>query len=475
MQAINKHYIDGQWVSSLEPASVHQIVNPATEQTVGQLQFGGKSDVDRAVAAASKALPVFAAMPLADRVAMLKSIVAEYEKRMDDLAHAVSTEMGAPQRLAQSAHVPIGLGHFQTAVALADEIEWTTRKGGVLISREPAGVCALITPWNWPLNQIACKLAPAFLAGCTVVLKPSEYAALSAQIIAEIMDAAGLPAGVFNLIWASGPDVGPHLSSHPQVDLVSLTGSTAAGASVARCAADGIKRVSLELGGKSPNILLDDAPFEKAVKKGVLHMMNNSGQSCNAPSRMLVPRARLEEVESLAVAALEDLVVGNPENADTTTGPVANGRQFERVQKLIAAGIADGAKLLTGGEGRAAGCEQGYFVRPTIFSADSNDCTIAREEIFGPVLTIIPYADEDEAVRIANDTVYGLSGYVYGGSLDRARAVGRRIRAGQVHLNGAGADLQAPFGGFKQSGIGREWGMAGIEEFPENQAMLGLE
>ncbi len=475
MQAINQHYIDGQWVSSLEPASVHDIVNPATEQTVGQLQFGGKADVDRAVAAASKAFPVFAATPLAERVAMLKSIVTEYEKRMDDLTRAVSTEMGAPQRLAQSAHVPIGLGHFQTAVALADEIEWTTRKGGVLISREPAGVCALITPWNWPLNQIACKLAPAFLAGCTVVLKPSEYAALSAQIVAEIMDAAGVPAGVFNLIWASGPDMGPHLSSHPQVDLVSLTGSTAAGASVARCAADGIKRVSLELGGKSPNILLDDAPFEKAVKKGVLHMMNNSGQSCNAPSRMLVPRSRLAEVESFAVATLDDLVVGNPENPDTTTGPVANGRQFERVQKLIAAGIADGAKLLAGGEGRAAGCEQGYFVRPTIFSVDSNDCTIAREEIFGPVLTIIPYDDEDEAVRIANDTVYGLSGYVYGGSVERARAVGRRIRAGQVHLNGAGADLQAPFGGFKQSGIGREWGMAGIEEFTEYQAMLGLE
>lgn len=475
MQTINQHYIDGQWVSSLEPASVHDIVNPATEQTVGQLQFGGKADVDRAVAAASKAFPGFAATPLVDRVVMLKSIVTEYDKRMDDLARAVSTEMGAPQRLAQSAHVPIGLGHFQTAVALADEIEWTTRKGGVLISREPAGVCALITPWNWPLNQIACKLAPAFLAGCTVVLKPSEYAALSAQIIAEIMDAAGVPAGVFNLIWASGPEVGPHLSSHPQVDLVSLTGSTAAGASVARCAADGIKRVSLELGGKSPNILLDDAPFEKAVKKGVLHMMNNSGQSCNAPSRMLVPRSRLAEVEALAVAALDDLVVGDPQEAETTTGPVANGRQFERVQKLIAAGIADGAKLLVGGEGRAAGCERGYFVRPTIFSADTNDCTIAREEIFGPVLTIIPYDDEDEAVRIANDTVYGLSGYVYSGSVERARAVGRRIRAGQVHLNGAGADLQAPFGGFKQSGIGREWGMAGIEEFTEYQAVLGLE
>ncbi len=475
VKKISQHYIDGQWVESLQPGARHDIVNPATEAVIGQLQFGGKADVDSAVSAASKAFSSFSRTSLQERVDLLGAVVSEYEKRMDDLALAVSSEMGAPQRLANSAHVPLGLGHFKTAIALADQIEWQTRKGSTLISREPAGVCALITPWNWPLNQIACKLAPAFLSGCTVVLKPSEYAALSAQIIAEIMDAAGVPAGVFNLIWASGPEVGPHMSSHPLVDLVSLTGSTAAGASVARCAADGIKRVSLELGGKSPNILLEDAPFEKAVKKGVLHLMNNSGQSCNAPSRMLVPASRLAEVEALAVAALDDLTVGDPQDASTTTGPVANGRQFERVQKLIGAGIADGAKLLVGGEGRPDGCDTGYFVKPTIFSVDSNDSRIAREEIFGPVLTLIPYSDEAEAIKIANDTVYGLSGYVYAGSVERAQAVGRQLRAGQVHLNGAGADIQAPFGGFKQSGIGREWGLAGVEEFTEYQAMMGLE
>ena len=476
MQSIAQHYINGAWVPSIEPSKSHQIINPANDIAIGELQFGDKADVDRAVAAACDAFVNYSRFPLSARVDLLKNILVEYEKRANDLALAVSTEMGAPlERLAKTAQVPLAAGHFKTAIALADEIDWETQRGSTLITREPAGVCALITPWNWPLNQIACKVAPALLSGCTLVLKPSEYAALSAQIFAEIMHAAGVPAGVFNLVWGSGPEIGPHMASHPDIDLVSLTGSTAAGVSVAHCAADSIKRVSLELGGKSPNIVLEDAPFEKAVKKGVLHLMNNSGQSCNAPSRMLVPASRLEEAEELAKEALRTLKVGDPQLAETTTGPVANERQYKRVQALISAAIADGAKLIAGGAGRVEGLERGCFVRPTILSVADNFANIARQEVFGPVLTLIPYRDEAHAIEMANDTEYGLSAYVYGATLDRARAVGCQLRAGQVHLNGAGADLQAPFGGFKQSGIGREWGFAGVEEFTEYRALLGVQ
>lgn len=475
MHSITRHYINGTWVDSQEATAKHQIANPATEAVVGELQFGGKADIDAAAAAAHQAFPSFSSSTLESRIELLKAILSAYEKRADDLAIAVSTEMGAPlERIAKGAQVPMAAGHFKTAIELANQIEWESHKGSTRVSRVAAGVCALITPWNWPLNQIACKVAPALLAGCTVVLKPSEYAALSAQIFAEIMHEADVPPGVFNLVWVNGAELGPHLASHPLVDLVSLTGSTAAGASVSRCAADSIKRVSLELGGKSANIILDDAPLEKAVRKGVLHLMNNSGQSCNAPSRMLVPASRLQEIERLAVAALDSVCVGNPADTTTTTGPVANARQFERVQALIQAGIDEGATLLAGGVGRPEGLAQGYYVRPTIFSVKDNHCRLAREEIFGPVLTIIPYRDEAEAVAMANDTVYGLSAYVYGGSVERAQKIGSQIRAGQVHLNGAPADIQAPFGGFKQSGIGREWGTAGIEEFTEYRAMLGF-
>ncbi|MAY34806.1 MAG: aldehyde dehydrogenase family protein [Spongiibacteraceae bacterium] len=476
MHTIQNHFIDGSWVPSVAVSSTHPIVNPATEELIGELHFGGTADVDKAVQAARKAFPAFASSTLQSRVDLLKAILAEYEKRFDDLAQAVSAEMGAPlERIAKTAQVPIGMGHFQTAIALADEIEWETRRGGALVSREAAGVCALITPWNWPLNQISCKVAPALLAGCTMVLKPSEYAALSGQIFGEIMEAAGVPPGVFNLVWGSGPEIGPHMASHPEVDVVSLTGSTAAGASVSRSAADTIKRVSLELGGKSPNILLDDAPLEAAVTKGVMHLMNNSGQSCNAPSRMLVPESRLAEVERLAVAALDNIKVGDPQDESTTTGPLANGRQFERVQSLIERAEAEGAKKLVGGTGRPDGLDKGFFVKPTIFSVADNKATIARQEVFGPVLTLIPYRDEAHAIEMANDTEYGLAAYVYGGSIDRAKEVGRHIRAGQVLLNGAGPDLQAPFGGFKQSGVGREWGLAGVEEFTELRAILGVE
>lgn len=475
MKVIEKHYINGTWSSSAASESTHTIIDPATEAVIGELRFGTTADVDNAVAAARKAFPEFSSSSLQSRVELLKAVVTEYERRFEDLSLAVSTEMGAPlEQLAKSAQVPIGAGHFHTAIALAEQIEWDVPRGSAIVSREAAGVCALITPWNWPLNQIACKVAPALLAGCTMVLKPSEYAALSGQIFGEIMDAAGVPPGVFNLVWGNGPDIGPHMASHPEVDLVSLTGSTAAGASVSHSAADTIKRVLLELGGKSPNVILDDAPLAEAVTHGVLHLMNNSGQSCNAPSRLLVPEAKLAEAEALAIAALSSIKVGSPRDADTTTGPLANGRQFERVQSLIERAEAEGARKLAGGTGRPEGLDKGFFVKPTIFSVEDNKVSIARQEVFGPVLTIIPYRDEAQAIELANDTEYGLAAYVYGGSIERAQRFARHIRAGQVFLNGAAPDLQAPFGGFKQSGVGREWGLAGIEDFTELRAILGV-
>ena len=353
------------------------------------------------------------------------------------------------------------------------DFPFDTARGATRIVREPIGVCALVTPWNWPANQMACKIAPALAAGCTMVLKPSELAPLSAIILAEILHEAGVPAGVFNLVNGDGAGVGAPLTTHPEVDMLSFTGSTRAGQLVMRAAAEGIKKVALELGGKSANILLPDADFPRAVTQGVTTLMLNSGQNCNAPSRTLVPADRLDEVEALAVAALGKVRIGDPLDAATTMGPLANGAQFERVQRLIEAGIAEGAKLLTGGAGRPEGIARGFFVRPTIFSRVSNTMTIAREEIFGPVLSILPYRDEDEAVAIANDTPYGLSGYVSAGDPARARAVARRLRTGNVHINGAPIDMAAPFGGYKQSGLGREWGAWGIEEFLEVKAMLG--
>lgn len=476
MDTISKHYINGSWVASLAPGETHYIINPATESVVCDLQFGGNADVDSAVNSAKRAFPSFSITSLDTRIEMLKSILAEYERRADDLAYAISTEMGAPlEYVAKNAQVPMGASHFKTAISLAKEFEWEMRRGSTVITREPAGVCALITPWNWPINQIACKVAPALLAGCTMVLKPSEYAALSAKIFAEILDSAGVPAGVFNLVWGDGQLIGPHMASHPLVDLVSMTGSTTAGASVARSAADSIKRVLLELGGKSANILLEGAPFDKAVRKGVQQLMTNSGQSCNAPSRMLVPASRLEEVEKLAVEALDSMSVGYPEMPSTKVGPVANDRQYERVQQMIEVGVQEGAKLLAGGLGRPEGLDTGYFVKPTIFSVANCQARVAREEIFGPVLVIIPYRDEAHAVEIANDSEYGLSAYVFGGSIAQARVVGSQLRVGQVHLNGAAVDMRAPFGGFKKSGIGREWGFAGLEDFTEYRALLGAE
>ncbi len=469
----HQFYIDGQWV---EPAGAarRDVIDPASEALVASIAMGSAADVERAVAAARAAFPAFAATRREARLDLLARVGAAYKKRFDDIAQAISAEMGAPfKMLASGAQAASGLGHFRAAAAALQDFPFDTARGATRIVREPIGVCALVTPWNWPANQMACKIAPALAAGCTMVLKPSELAPLSAVVLAEILDEAGVPAGVFNLVNGDGEGVGAALAAHPDVDMISFTGSTRAGRLVMKAAADTVKKVALELGGKSANILLGDADFPKAVKHAVLTLMLNSGQNCNAPSRLLVPAERLDEVEALAAAALAKVVVGDPRADATTMGPLANAAQFRRVQQFIEAGIAEGARLVAGGPGRPDGIERGFFARPTIFSRVSGGMTIAREEIFGPVLSILPYRDEEDAIRIANDTPYGLSCYVSSGDLERARRVARRLRCGNVHLNGAPVDTTAPFGGYKQSGLGREWGAWGLEEFLETKAILG--
>jgi acyl-CoA reductase-like NAD-dependent aldehyde dehydrogenase len=467
-----KFYIDGEWVAPAQERTL-DVINPATEGVAGRISLGASADVDRAVAAARKAFDSFSTTTREARAALLARIAEVYERRMDDMAAAISEEMGAPlARLAKTAQAPSGLGHFKVAASLLRKFEFEKEQGSTTIVREPVGVCALITPWNWPANQIACKVAPALAAGCTMVLKPSEIAPFSAHILAEILHEAGVPKGVFNLVDGDGPTVGAALAAHPDVDMVSFTGSTRAGILVDKAAADTVKKVALELGGKSPNIILEGADLPKAVTHGVMSMMNNTGQSCNAPSRMLVPRKLLSQVEELATTAAGKVRVGDPQDAATTMGPQASEQQWRRVQSLIEKGIAEGAKLVVGGAGRPDGISKGFYSRPTVFSNVRNDMTIAREEIFGPVLTIIPYDTEAEAIRVANDTPYGLSSYVYGPTPEAARKVGARIRAGHVHINGAGLDVFAPFGGYKQSGLGREWGAFGIEEFLEIKAVF---
>ncbi|MES2019356.1 MAG: aldehyde dehydrogenase family protein [Pseudomonadota bacterium] len=474
MRHHHQFYIDGRWVAPANGGEQIDVINPATERSAGTILMGSAADVELAVAAAHRAFASYSRTSLQERLELLASITSIYERRIGDMADAISTEMGAPlHTLAKGVQAPIGLWHFQYTMAMAKDFAFEKVQGTTLLRREPVGVCALITPWNWPMNQIACKVAPALVTGCTMVLKPSELAPFSAQVFAEILHEAGVPAGVFNMIHGDGARLGPQLASHPLIDMVSLTGSTRAGASVSKNAADTVKVVSLELGGKSANIILADADLEAAVTQGVLNMMSNTGQSCNAPSRMLVPAARLIEAEQIAIAACNSIVVGDPLDPATTIGPIANARQYQRVQALIEQGTLDGATLIAGGCGRPPGIERGYYARPTIFSQANNQMTIARTEIFGPVLTMIGYDTEQEAIAIANDTCYGLSGYVWGGTLDGARAVARQLRAGMVHLNGAGLDLTAPFGGYKQSGNGREWGAAGIEEFLETKAIMG--
>ena len=464
-------YINGEWVDPVNGERL-DVVNPATEQVIGEVALGGVEDVDRAVAAAVAAFETYSQTTREERVDLLTKIVDVYKNRIPDVAKAISEEMGAPMGLAMAAQAPAGLGHFLSTLSVLKRFEFEEDFGSSRVIREPAGVCGLITPWNWPINQIACKVAPALAAGCTMVLKPSEVAPFNAILFAEILDEAGVPAGVFNLVNGDGPTVGAAISSHPDVDMVSFTGSTRAGIEVARNAAPTVKRVAQELGGKSANIILDDTDFSAAISRDVFGVCTNSGQSCNAPTRMLVPNARMDEAAAIAKAAAAQVKVGDPNDSGTTIGPVVSAVQFEKIQALIEKGIDEGATLECGGVGRPDGLNAGYYVKPTVFSHVTNDMTIAREEIFGPVLSLIGYEDDDDAVRIANDTSYGLSGYVSGQS-DRARNVARRIRTGNVHLNGAPVDNKAPFGGYKQSGNGREWGRYGFEEFLETKAIMG--
>ncbi|PSR64819.1 MULTISPECIES: aldehyde dehydrogenase family protein [Nocardia] len=463
-------YIGGQWV---EPATAQTIdvINPATEQVCGKVAAGSAEDVDRAVAAARAAFETWSATTVADRLAVLRAVAAEYQRRRDDLAAALTEEMGAPAALAGGFQVDLGAGHLDTAIAALAEYSFEQRHGASLVVKEPIGVCGLITPWNWPLNQIAVKVFPALATGCTVILKPSEQSPFTGQIFAEILDAAGVPAGVFNLVQGDGPGVGVPLSGHPGIDMISFTGSTRAGIDIARNAAPTVKRVTQELGGKSPNIVLDDADFATNVAKGVVTMMNNSGQTCSAGSRMLVPAARMNEAIDAAREAAAGITVGDP-TGEVAMGPVVSGAQFDKIQALIRKGIEEGATLVTGGTGRPDGLEVGFFVKPTVFADVGNDMTIAREEIFGPVLTILGYDDLDHAIEIANDTEYGLAGFVAGADLEQARAVARRIRAGSVAIND-GFDFACPFGGYRKSGNGREWGAYGFEEYLETKAILG--
>jgi aldehyde dehydrogenase (NAD+) len=470
MREYLKFYIDGQWVDPVRP-NTFDVDNPTTEQVSGKISLGSAADVDLAVNAARRAFAGWSVSSREERLDLLQAVLAEYQKRAGDLADAVTEEMGAPPSLAAGPQVQLGIGHLVTAIDVLKNFSFEEPRGATLIVKEPIGVCGLITPWNWPLNQIAVKVYPALATGCTMVLKPSEVAPYSAYIFTEIMAAAGVPAGVYNLVNGDGPGVGVALASHPEVDMVSFTGSTRAGVEVARNAAPTVKRVTQELGGKSPNIVLDDAAFADSVRAGVRNMMPNSGQSCNAPSRMLVPNSRMAEAIDIARDTAEQVKVGNPEEK-TAIGPVASKAQFDKVQGLIQKGIGEGATVVAGGAGRPDSLETGYYVKPTVFGNVTNDMTIAREEIFGPVLCILGYDDIDQAVQIANDTDYGLAGYVSGADLGKAREVARKIRAGTVAINHA-FDMNAPFGGYKHSGNGREWSDAGFTEYLEVKSTLG--
>ncbi len=467
-----KFFINGIWITPDIPVAL-DVVDPSTEEAYTQVALGSKADVDKAVAAAKAAFPAFSQWSKAERLALLKRILAEYEKRYEDIARAVSQEMGAPLAFARDAQAAAGKGHLGATIEALENYEFTEARGSTMIVKEPIGVCALITPWNWPLNQIACKVGPAIAAGCTMVLKPSEIAPISGIIFAEVMEAAGTPKGVFNLVNGTGPDVGQVMAGHPDVDMVSFTGSTRAGIIVAKTAADTVKRVAQELGGKSPNIILSDAEFEKAVADGVTACFGNSGQSCDAPTRMLVPAKRHDEALDIAKAAAEKLKTGDPRADGIDLGPVVSQTQYDKIQRLIEAGIKEGATLVTGGPGRPEGLNRGYYIRPTVFGHVTNDMTIAREEIFGPVLSILSYEDEEQAVEIANDTPYGLAAYVQSGDIGNARKVAARLRAGSVFINYPDWDLFAPFGGYKQSGNGREYADWGIHDFLEIKGIVG--
>ncbi len=471
MQEHLKFYINGEWVDPVTPATL-DVINPATEEPFATISMGSEADVNKAVEAAKNAFDSYSQTTVAERVELIGGILAEYTKRYDEIAQAISTEMGAPLWLSKAAQAATGQAHFATILEILKNFEWEERKGNYVLRREPVGVCGLITPWNWPINQISCKVGPALAAGCTMVLKPSEVAPVNGIILAEILHDAGVPAGVFNLVNGDGVSVGEAMSSHPDIHMMSFTGSTRAGIAVAKASADSVKRVAQELGGKSANIILEDADLQAAVSGGVNQIFTNSGQSCNAPTRMLVPASKHDEALEIARATAEQVKVGDPMAEGTVIGPVVSEVQFDKIQGLIQKGIDEGATLVTGGTGRPDGLNQGYYVKPTVFGNVSNDMTIAQEEIFGPVLSILPYENEEQAIEIANDTPYGLSGYVQSGSVEHGMEVAAQIRSGNVHVNGSGPDFNAPFGGYKQSGNGREWGELGFEEFLETKAVF---
>ena len=471
MQDQRRFYIDGEWVDPIDPDNF-EVINPATEQSIATISLGSIEDIDLAVAAARRAFESFSVTPKSERLELLQNILAVYKKRYDEMAEVISLELGAPISMARKSQAACGVGHLESFLAAFEKLELRQQlDNGDTLIREPIGVCGLITPWNWPVNQIALKVLPALATGCTCVLKPSELTPLSALLYAEILAEAGVPRGVFNLVNGEGPVAGAALSRHPDVNMMSFTGSTRAGIAVTRDAAETVKKVTLELGGKSPNILFADADMEKAVKRGVFGVFYNSGQSCNAPTRMLVERSIYQEVLEIARVTGESQQVGDPSEPGRHIGPVVSELQFDRIQELIAAGIEEGATLLVGGPGKPAGFDTGFYVRPTIFCDVSNDMRIAREEIFGPVLSIIPFEDEDDAVRIANDTPYGLAAYVETGDAEKAERVTARLRAGQVYINGTECAYGSPFGGYKTSGLGREGGLFGLEDFLEIKAV----
>lgn len=473
MREPGKFYIDGEWVEAHERRFI-DVINPATEAACGNIWAGGATDVDQAVRAARAAFPAWAATTREERVDLLERIVAEYDRRAGDLAAAITEEMGAPVNVARYAQVPIGRAHFATAIPILKHFAFEEDRGTTRIVKEPIGVCGFITPWNWPMNQIACKVAPALATGCTMILKPSELAPFSGQIFAEIMHEAGVPAGVFNLVHGDGPSVGVPLSCHPDVDMISFTGSNAAGVRVAINAAPTIKRVHQELGGKSPCVVLDDTELASNVAAVVGAVMYNSGQSCNAPTRILVPSTRMADAVGAAQDAVSNLAVGDP-SGEANLGPVVSSAQRDRIWRFIQAGIDEGATLVAGGAGKPAGLTTGYYVRPTVFADVNQSMSIAKEEIFGPVVCILAYRDIADAIAIANDTDFGLAAYVRGMNLEVADEVARRLRAGQVAINGAGGDFTAPFGGFKKSGNGREWGDYAFHEFLETKAIIGVQ
>jgi aldehyde dehydrogenase (NAD+) len=471
MREYLKFYIDGKWVEPAQAGSF-EVVNPATEQVSGKVALGSAADVDAAVKAARKAFTTWSQTSKQQRLDVLQRIAEQYQKRQGELAAAITEEMGAPTALANGFQVGLGIGHLTTVIENLKKFDFEQQRGATLIVKEPIGVCGLITPWNWPMNQVAVKAFPAIAMGCTVVFKPSENSPYSAQIFTEILDAAKVPAGVFNLVQGTGPSVGVALSSHPDVDLITFTGSNRTGAEIAKNAAPTFKRVAQELGGKGPNIILDDAKFAANVAGGVASMMGNSGQTCSAPSRMLVPKARMEEAIRVAQEAASKVTVGDP-NGSFSIGPVVSKTQFDKIQGYIQKGIEEGAKLVAGGPGRPDGLKTGYYVKPTVFANVTNDMTIAREEIFGPVLVILGYDGIEQAVELANDSEYGLASYVHAADVEQARSVARKIRSGWVVIND-GFDFNAPFGGYKKSGNGREWGDYGFHEYVETKAILGF-